>query len=873
MLRTCLFACLVLLTLAAPAQATTHYVLSGASGGGSSWANASGDLASTLGRARPGDEVWVGSGTFTPTTCTPCSRADRLVTFVLPKGVRLRGGFVGTETGSAQRTNLALPTVLSGRISGAEAGATQSFTILTVVDPTRGTTIDRIRFEGGDATETQHGLSDPIVSGAQLDVRFGTESETSALTVVDCAFAKAVSGGFGGAVFVDCDDDARSEVLFRECSFEGNTSAVGGGAVYLSAQRGGRDFSRFEGCSFRQNTAGGEGGGAIYWSGTDRGTVSGTIAECVFFGNRTVAGSGGAGGAVRVYAGRGQASVAVAKTVFEGNEAAFGGAVDFDVRFGGRGEPSFREVTFVGNVGLSAGGAFHLNTNAGGSSDPSFERCVFRGNRCEESGGALYFNAFEGRSAPSLSNCLIEQNTTRLYGGGMYCFGRGGDLRPTLVNTVIAKNSASSAGGIYALGSQGGNASATILNCAFVNNKALVGGALYSNANDEQGHAKPYVLNTIFQGNRAATGHTLRNVYGRPTLAYCSFDSPDCEALRSGLGAQQTCAEGNLFGVRDVFVDTATGDYRLRAGARVIDAGLGDTLLSLGVFYDLDSSARVRGGAVDIGPIELSADPLAWSLSALSRDSVACAGSVLELYAELTAPFPTTGVWSFGESRLATTGTLSVATQLSTAGRQTYVYTATAYGETLRDSVTVLVVPRRSTTLAVDNAALPDTLTVGRTYELLASAAPEETLKTLLWRDATGQIVATSARLDVEPTAPGVAQFTVEATFEGNCLDTTFREQTITVIARQLGTAVTNTLASAGIRLLSTPVQEVLRVSGLPAKPTTLRVFDATGRRLMSVATDMAPTAELPTAQLAPGVYFLFVTSTGGQSAGTFTKQ
>ncbi len=849
--------------------ATVRYVLSGTVGSGASWADASGDLRATLARARAGDEVWVGPGTFAPTTCGPCTRADKLVSFVLPKGVRLRGGFRGTESDTSQRVPTAAATVLSGRISRAGAGDVDAFTILTVTDPTAGTLLERLNFLGGTAVEDGHGLSDPIVSGAQVDVMFSAGVSGGELSVVGCAFAGGRSLGYGGAVYVNADDGGRSRVVFRECRFDDNASETGGGAVYVSAQRGGHDLSAFEGCDFRQNTAGAEGGGALILSGAEGGRVTARVIDCEFVANRSPTGNGGA---VRVVAIRGAAGAAFAKTRFEGNAAIFGGAFDFDARFGGVGSPDFREVAFVGNRGDAGGGGFYSDTNGGGSSDPSFERCVFRANRCEGSGGALYFNAFEGRSLPRLTDCRIEENTVGLYGGGIYNFGRGGVLRPTLINTVIARNRASSAGGIYALGSERGDASATIINCAFVNNRAAVGGALYSNANDQEGRSAPTVINTIFQGNQAPTGHTLRNVYGRPTLAYCSFDRPDCEALRSGVGAQQTCGPGNLFGVPDVFVDTATGDYRLRADARVVDAGSADTLLARGTYYDLDSNARFRGATVDMGPIELASSPLNWSVKASRVDSVACVGEAIRLSATLSAAFPVTTAWSFGESRLSTE--LATSVQASpTAGTRTYVITAAAYGERLRDSITVTVLPTRPTSLAIDDTALRDTLIVGRAYRVATNRTPARPDDVVVWRTASGGTLATADVLDFVPPAVGRDSLLAEVIHGGTCPSPRVRTAAVAFVAKLLDTGLTEAGGAATCWVTPSPAGDVLVVGGLPAKPATIVVLDIMGRPVSRRVTDGEARVELAVGALAAGVYVVAVEINGGGVARVFVRK
>ena len=88
------FASLVALILAAAsnlALADTHYVKAGATGNGSFWANASGDLHAMINASAVGDEVWVAANTYKPTT-----GADQRISFSMKNGVAIYGGFAGS---------------------------------------------------------------------------------------------------------------------------------------------------------------------------------------------------------------------------------------------------------------------------------------------------------------------------------------------------------------------------------------------------------------------------------------------------------------------------------------------------------------------------------------------------------------------------------------------------------------------------------------------------------------------------------------------------------------------------------------------------------------------------------------------------------
>ena len=94
------------------------------SGNGSTWATASNDLQLMIDLSNSGDEVWVAAGTYTPIwtangytgtppfSYTPGTAEDR--SFVLKSGVKVYGGFAGTESSLAERDFVANETVLHG---------------------------------------------------------------------------------------------------------------------------------------------------------------------------------------------------------------------------------------------------------------------------------------------------------------------------------------------------------------------------------------------------------------------------------------------------------------------------------------------------------------------------------------------------------------------------------------------------------------------------------------------------------------------------------------------------------------------------------------------------------------------------------------
>ena len=86
----------------------------GGTGDGSAWAQAK-DLAAALSAATTGDELWVATGTYTPTVLTTAD--PRSATFTLKDGVTIYGGFAGLVTETLTTRNWATNVVtLSGDI-------------------------------------------------------------------------------------------------------------------------------------------------------------------------------------------------------------------------------------------------------------------------------------------------------------------------------------------------------------------------------------------------------------------------------------------------------------------------------------------------------------------------------------------------------------------------------------------------------------------------------------------------------------------------------------------------------------------------------------------------------------------------------------
>lgn len=249
-----IFCCLCVLS----ANATRFYVKSSAFGSntGVSWTNATTKLEDALVLAIAGDEIWVAAGTYKPAMNT------RTYTYAIPVGVKVYGGFLGTETALSQRnwsTNL---TTLSGDIGTIGTTSDNTYHIVRFTGGGSDTRLDGFRIINGNANGTN--LTNNATGGAIY-------IETGNPTIANCKMVSNSAIGGGGAVYVGVGNPT-----FLNCNISSNTASVGGG---VAAEAG--CSMKFFDCTLNSNIASGK-GGAIYSDGVL------TINKTIFSGNSSI---------------------------------------------------------------------------------------------------------------------------------------------------------------------------------------------------------------------------------------------------------------------------------------------------------------------------------------------------------------------------------------------------------------------------------------------------------------------------------------------------------------------------------------------------------------------------------------------------------
>ncbi len=243
---------------------TKRYVktIAAGTGDGSSWANASANLQAMIDASANNDEVWVAKGTYKPTTVVGYDAAhvaytdDRHKSFYVRTGVKLYGGFVGTEVTPGQRKLAQNKTYLSGDLLGNDpAGlgftnnAENAYHVIVAISA------HTVRIDGF------------MISG-------GNTTGMPATYLNDAPVYTPISVGGAGVYFYDCDYNITNSIFFN------NYSTGNGGVIsnYSSGETGDIINSVFV------NNYGAQ-GSILYCSNSGPNNGASNITNCTIFKN------------------------------------------------------------------------------------------------------------------------------------------------------------------------------------------------------------------------------------------------------------------------------------------------------------------------------------------------------------------------------------------------------------------------------------------------------------------------------------------------------------------------------------------------------------------------------------------------------------
>jgi hypothetical protein len=285
--------CVALLSHGAFAQKYVKPISSG-SGDGTSWVNASADLQGMINASLAGEEVWVVAGTYKPTEKLDVASAnDRDKAFKLKGGVKIFGGFVGTELAVAERNFAINLTVLSGDLNSDNVASTgDAYHVVASPGNSNGAVLDGFTI--------QHGFADATGTVAQAKQNQGAginiSNEDASVTFKNLIIKDNNSSGTGnGGAGVYLSLSNISNCMFDNIVFDNNKAAASGGAMFFTSTTGSPTVTVTNSKVFK---SGGTSGAGLYVIGTSGNVSNFKLFNTIFSENRASSTPGG--GAVYV---------------------------------------------------------------------------------------------------------------------------------------------------------------------------------------------------------------------------------------------------------------------------------------------------------------------------------------------------------------------------------------------------------------------------------------------------------------------------------------------------------------------------------------------------------------------------------------------
>ena len=232
-----------------------HYVKTAAAGAGdgSSWNNASSDLQAIIDLSTANDQIWVAAGTYKPkrypTNCIGCT-SNLDYAFLLKDGVKLYGGFLGSEADISSRNPSVNITNLNGDLNG--DGTLRTYHVILSIGDTPATVLDGFKISGGGgSTNTTVTLESENITRRAGG---GLISYNSSLSVNQCMFTENTGSAFGSGMYMTIS----AAPTFNNCVFYKNINlgGGGGGAGYIV-----ESTPTFNNCNFIENFTSSSGGG------------------------------------------------------------------------------------------------------------------------------------------------------------------------------------------------------------------------------------------------------------------------------------------------------------------------------------------------------------------------------------------------------------------------------------------------------------------------------------------------------------------------------------------------------------------------------------------------------------------------------------
>ncbi len=515
---------------------------------GTSWADAYPNLSFGIFFAQYGDTLWVAQGSYFPT-----GGASRTLSFTLKNGVRLFGGFNGTETMVGERDWEVNETILSGDIGIPNDSTDNSYNVVYCSFADSTTILDGFIITGGNADDDSNGS--PYIrqkSGGGMYIVGSLPSEDTRPVITNCKFKANHAAFYGGGIFIRTDAGAGANPIITNCTFQNNSAFNGGGIRF----HGGSNHNDF------------------------------IIDDCIFKNNDVVESGGGISFAVST----GNKKIEIAGCRFEDNFAvASGGGVYYELQINNQ-EFKIKECDFIYNELGSDGSGSAIEYFLFAKSEKIVaEECFFYKNK--SGSGVIGFYGIIGASLIHVKNSIFDANEFE-------CFTIAASVYFT--NCLIKNSRIGDLSGADDL-------HAEFNNCTFINN-------LIENGLTALGISSTCSNSDLVLNNCVSYGNFIPNKYLFSNGSYTSWINisnsllgyPNCSSLIYNVGAYNNlnCGLGNIFGLDPMFADPTTGDFTLLSNSPAINAGDNAIVDSLGIATDLTGGPRIIGCTVDMGAYE-----------------------------------------------------------------------------------------------------------------------------------------------------------------------------------------------------------------------------------------------------------------------------
>lgn len=227
----------IVIAKTAPARLYVDQNASGNNSGGS-WENAITDLKIALDIAEEGTEIWVAEGTY-----EPVQNGETNGTFLIKDGVRLYGGFTGTETLLDQRNWIIHETILSGEINDNDILNDNVSHVVTTIGTSISTVLDGFTITGASSGGLFNDGGSPTLNNLIIKVNRtginrnfpcggGMINQDGNPSLTNIVFEANFSGTFGGNGGGFCNlggSPILTNVLFYKNHVSALAGAIGGG--------------------------------------------------------------------------------------------------------------------------------------------------------------------------------------------------------------------------------------------------------------------------------------------------------------------------------------------------------------------------------------------------------------------------------------------------------------------------------------------------------------------------------------------------------------------------------------------------------------------------------------------------------------------